>query len=130
MLFTLFLLGAAALGSLLLFEDNELAEEVVEDDHDDRKDYFCSHFAAEVEVYQRDVENFAVEVQEVYEDNESELLNAEGEESRRDERRDLFCEHLALPALALKDEQLVRDIGERDREYPREDIRDVNAELR
>ena len=76
------------------------------------------------------MENLAVEVQEVYEDNESELLNAEGEEPRCDERRDLFCKHLALPALALKDEQLVRDIGERDREYPREDIRDVNAELR
>ena len=76
------------------------------------------------------MENLAVEVQEVYEDNESEFLNAEGEESRCDERRDLFCELLALSALALKDEQLVRDIGERDREYPREDIRDVNAELR
>ena len=124
-LFCLFLLW-----SFLLFEDNELAEEVVENNHDDCEDYFCSHFAAEVEVYQRNVENLAVEVQEVYEDNESELLDAEGEESCRDERRNLFCEHLALPALALEDKQLVRDIGECDREYPCENVRDVNAELR
>ena len=130
LLFALFLLGAAALGSFLLFEDDELTEEVVENNHDDCEDYFCGHFAAEVEVYQRNVENLAVEVQEVYEDNEPELLDAEGEESCRDERRNLFCEHLALPALALEDEQLVRDIGECDREYPCENVRDVNAELR
>ena len=84
MLFALFLLGAAALGGLLLFEDNELAEKVVENNHDDCEDYFCSHFAAEVKIYQRDAEHLAVEVQEIYEYNKSELLNSEGEEPRRD----------------------------------------------
>ncbi len=85
LLFALFLLGAAALGSLLLFEDNELAEEVVENNHDDCEDYLCGHFAAEVKIYQRDAEHLAVEVQEIYEYNKSELLNSEGEEPRRDE---------------------------------------------